>query len=391
MNNMRSAELFAGCGGLAYGTAEAGFKHALVLEIDRHACATIEMNAIEGTKHFRHWPVLGVDVRSVDFSTLGKDIDLLSGGPPCQPFSTGGRHKGPEDQRNMWPEAIRALKELRPKAFLFENVRGLLRPAFTDYLEFIQLSLSWPELYVPNQKWETQLKKMRALKKRGVTPAYRVIVQAVNAADYGAAQKRHRAIIWGVRADIADRIEPLAPTHSREALIWSQRVTGEYWKRYGVANKGRTSISESDKRILKKLLEGGTVPAQQPWITVRDVISDLPRPTIHAEPIRNHRLRPGARIYAGHTGSSLDEPAKALKAGCHGVPGGENALVDNKGRVRYFTVREMIRLQGLPDNFFLDTTWASATKQLGNAVPVQMARSFARHIRTYLPKRDRSQ
>ena len=85
----------------------------------------------------------------------------------------------------------------------------------------------------------------------------------------------------------------------------------------------------------------------------------------------------------------MDEPAKALKAGCHGVPGGENALVDERGRVRYFTVREMIRLQGLPDNFFLDTNWASSTKQLGNAVPVQMARAFARHIRTYLPKQGR--
>ena len=141
---MKSSELFAGCGGLAYGTAEAGFEHALVAEIDRSACATLLFNAEKGVRHFRDWPVVAADVRSVDFKQMGS-LDLLSGGPPCQPFSIGGSHKGPSDYRNMWPEALRAVKEARPRAFLFENVRGLLRPAFASYLEFLQLSLAYPD------------------------------------------------------------------------------------------------------------------------------------------------------------------------------------------------------------------------------------------------------
>lgn len=387
---MRSVELFSGCGGLAFGTAEAGFRHALVLEIDKHACSTIELNAREGTKHFGEWPVLGVDVRSIDFSALGEEIDLVSGGPPCQPFSMGGKHKGPDDQRNMWPEAVRAVKELRPKAFLFENVRGLLRPAFSEYLEFLRLSLSWPEQYMPGEPWEKQLKKLRAFRKTGAEPTYRIIVQAVNAADYGAPQKRHRAIVWGVRADLTPEIHPLTPTHSREALVWSQRVSGEYWGRHGISRRSRTPLSDSDRRIYEKLVSEGKKPVELPWTTIRDAFGGLPQPSVAKESIRNHRLHPGARVYPGHTGSSLDEPAKALKAGCHGVPGGENVLVSPNGKVRYFTVREMIRLQGLPDTFVLDGTWMSATKQLGNAVPVQMARAFSQHVKKYLPPVSRS-
>lgn len=382
---MRSIELFAGCGGLAYGTAEAGFRHALVVEFDKNACDTIEANATRGTEHFNKWPILGVDVRTLDFTTLEKPVDLLSGGPPCQPFSTGGKHKGPDDIRNMWPESIRAVKELKPKAFLFENVRGLLRPAFGDYLDFLRLSLSWPEQYVSGQEWGKQLKKLRAFQKKGNAATYHVLVQAVNAADYGAAQKRHRAIVWGVRADLVSGITPLAPTHSREALIWSQRVTGEYWERHGISHRGRPVISDADQRILDKLISDGIVPTEMPWVTARDVIGDLPEPSAHREFVRNHRLHPGARVYVGHTGSSMDEPAKALKAGCHGVPGGENVLARPNGKVRYFTVREMIRLQGLPDTFSLDGTWASATKQLGNAVPVQIGHAFGSHVRKYIP------
>ena len=386
---MRSAELFAGLGGLAYGTSEAGFKHTLVLEIDQNACNTIALNAAKGTRHYRHWPVLGADVRSIDFKKMGRDLDLLSGGPPCQPFSMDGQHKGPTDERNMWPEAIRALKELRPKAFLFENVRGLLRPAFGDYLEFLELCLAYPSRYDPQRAWKAQLKTMRGFRAKGLNPSYRVIVQAVNAADYGAAQKRHRAIIWGIRSDIASSVEPLKPTHSRNALIWSQRVDGDYWVRHKIPAGLRSELTTADARILQRLLADGKKPIEKPWVTVRDSVGDLPRPVEHFESVRNHRLHPGARTYAGHTGSLMDEPAKALKAGCHGVPGGENALVQESGEVRYFTVREMIRLQGLPDNFFLDATWASATKQLGNAVPVQMAQAFARHIRGYLAQSPR--
>ena len=98
----------------------------------------------------------------------------------------------------------------------------------------------------------------------------------------------------------------------------------------------------------------------------------------------NHRFQAGARAYPGHTGSPLDEPAKTLKAGVHGVPGGENMLSDAEGHVRYFTVRESARLQTFPDDFVFHGAWSEAMRQLGNAVPVNLAVVLALEVRAKL-------
>lgn len=380
---MRSLEIFSGCGGLAFGVAEAGFDHVMVIENDKNACATLAFNKEGGVLHFADWNISASDAQEVDFTRAGS-VDLVSGGPPCQPFSIGGKHKGPTDKRNMWPEAIRAVRELSPKGFLFENVRGLLRPAFADYLEFIQLQLSWPDLQSSSGGWKSHLKFLRAHKATGAKPAYRVVVRGINAADYGAPQKRYRAIIMGIRSDIADDVIFPAPTHSREALIWSQRVTGDYWERHGISKRSRPQITDSDQRILDTLLSSKIAPAEKPWVTVRDAIGDLSKPSVKKEPVAGHLLHPGARIYVGHTGSLWDEPAKALKAGSHGVPGGENVIVEKNGEVRYFTIREMIRLQGLPDSFAIKESWVNAIKQLGNAVPVQVGKIFGDSLRSQI-------
>src|SRR5438067_2326955 len=126
---MRSVELFAGCGGLALGLARAGFKHDIVIEQDAESVTTLSENKKRCVAHVRDWQIAQHDTRDLDFREL-RGVDLLSGGPPCQPFSIGGLHLGPRDERNMWPEAVRIIRELRPKAFLFENVRGLFRPGF---------------------------------------------------------------------------------------------------------------------------------------------------------------------------------------------------------------------------------------------------------------------
>jgi DNA (cytosine-5)-methyltransferase 1 len=118
-----------------------------------------------------------------------------------------------------------------------------------------------------------------------------------------------------------------------------------------------------------------------PWLTVRDAISDLPDPErFPRNAIANHAVNPGARSYPGHTGSPLDEPAKTLKAGDHGVPGGENMLARADGTVRYFTVREAARLQTFPDDYILRGPWTEAMRQLGNAVPVRLAETVARSV-----------
>jgi DNA (cytosine-5)-methyltransferase 1 len=371
---MRSVELFAGCGGLALGIARAGFKHDIVIESDHDSVSTLKSNKKRNVRHVRDWNIEQFDTRDLDFRSL-RGVDLLSGGPPCQPFSIGGLHLGPRDPRNMWPEAIRIIAELRPKAFMLENVRGLFRPAFKPYLEYITLQLTYPHIaQKTDETWREHFRRLRQHDAGRGKPAYRVLSRAINAADYGAAQKRHRAIFIGLATRYGEEWSFPEATHSQEALAWSKHVERDYWEWHGVRPINDPS-SESEAQALNRARSLGKKPRRKPWVTVRDVIADLPIPT-KREKISGHWQHPGARAYANHTGSCMDEPAKALKAGDHGVPGGENMVADRRGNVRYFTIREMARLQGFPDNFDVEGSWKAATRQLGNAVPT----SIGEHI-----------
>jgi DNA (cytosine-5)-methyltransferase 1 len=385
---VRSVELFAGCGGLALGLARAGFAHDIVVERDNDSIATLTENKTRKIKHVRDWEISQEDTRDLDFSEQGR-VDLLSGGPPCQPFSIGGLHLGPNDPRNMWPEAIRAVREMRPKAFILENVRGLFRPAFASYLEYITLQLTYPNMPLRNgETWRRHLSRLRDHSENPRTKAaYRVLSKAINAANYGAAQKRHRAIFIGVAAKFGDDWSFPKPTHSQEALAWAKHVDGGYWHEHGIRRIALPS-SESEAQALQRVKDSKTELKEKPWVTVRDVIADLPIAS-KREHVEGHWQHPGARAYEQHTGSCLDEPAKALKAGDHGVPGGENMLVSKNGTVRYFTVREMARLQGFPDNFYISGSWKAATRQLGNAVPVTVGENIGRAVLKLLKKNKR--
>jgi DNA (cytosine-5)-methyltransferase 1 len=129
-------------------------------------------------------------------------------------------------------------------------------------------------------------------------------------------------------------------------------------------------------------------PETKPWLTVRDAISDLPDPEKRADVggFKNHRFQPGAKPYVGHTGSMIDEPAKTLKAGDHGVPGGENMLALPSGDVRYFTVRESARIQTFPDEYEFEGAWSECMRQLGNAVPVTLAHVVAESVKKRLER-----
>jgi site-specific DNA-cytosine methylase len=124
---LRCVELFAGAGGLALAASNAGFQHDAVLEYNHHACETIRFNQRLGFELVRHWPLIEGDVHNQDFSNWRGRADLVSGGPPCQPFSIGGKHRAMDDRRNPFPEAARVVREVQPRAFVFENVKGLTR------------------------------------------------------------------------------------------------------------------------------------------------------------------------------------------------------------------------------------------------------------------------
>lgn len=341
-------------------------------EWNEDAVATVLHNKRRGIRHVKNWPIERADVQQVDWRRFLGQLDLVAGGPPCQPFSIGGKHKGEDDARDMWPQAIRAVRETRPSAFLFENVRGITRPTFAHYLRWIVAHLHHPE--AARNNGESHSEHTERLESMRRAPTYEVMVVQVNAADYGAPQKRHRVIIAGVRSDLGVEMNHLTPTHSRERLLWEQWVTGEYWARHGMARPSDDRIAPGDMPLVRRLRLLEEAPRGLAWVTVRDALSGLGEPN----GIANHTFQDGAKVYPGHTGCPLDQPAKALKAGDHGVPGGENMMVRDDGSVRYFTLRESARLQGLPDTYHFPRTWTESMRQLGNAVPSQLAEAVGR-------------
>lgn len=358
------AELFAGCGGLATGLQLAGFEHSCMVESNSVACETLRRYFTQSQSGSRPI-VLEQDVRTIQWDD-SSEVALLAGGPPCQPFSVAGIAEGKRDSRDMWPEAVRAVQELRPRAFLFENVRGLLRPSFAGYLDSIVNRLAY------------------AGQRRGKNaPLYNVAVVSVDAADYGVPQRRHRVFVGGVRADCGALRPFPAPTHSLGRLVWEKWISGAYWRRHSISGLDSHMLSQVEQSMLRKLRESQLEPQEVAWRTCRDAFTGLGAP-MHGSNPTGHELRSGARQYSGHAGSPIDLPAKALKAGAHGVPGGENMLLGTDGSVRYFTVREAARLQGMPDSLMPSGSWSEAMRQLGNAVPVQLAEVAGRWIRTCL-------
>lgn len=379
---MKSIELFAGAGGLGMGLHKAGFHPVQVVERDPYCCDTIRENKARAGSLVADWTLEQGDVRAVDFSVHAGKLDLVSGGPPCQPFSMGGKHKAYDDARDMFPEAIRAVREARPKAFAFENVKGLTRASFQNYFEYIQLQMRHPEVTARvDEDWKDHYARLEQHHTSGSRAGlnYRLVTRLLNAANHGVPQKRERVLFVGFRDDLDLEWSFPVETHSAEALLWDQYRDGSYWDRHKVSSKDRPTNDLLRKRAER--LEAR--PATAAWQTVRDAIADLPdveRPASTDESFSNHRFQPGARSYPGHTGSPLDEPAKTLKAGVHGVPGGENMLLKPTGEVRYFTVRESARLQTFPDDYVFHGSWSETMRQLGNAVPVRLAEMVGKDV-----------
>ena len=169
-NSMSCLELCAGAGGQALGLEEAGFEHAGLVEIDKNCCATLRANR-------PHWNVIEQDLRTFD-GTPYRGVGLVAGGLPCPPFSVAGKQLGRNDERNLFPDAIRIIEESRPRAVMIENVRGLLDAVFDDYRNHVG----------------------RQLDKLGYYPEWRLC----NAADFGVPQLRPRVLFVAIRKNLVD-------------------------------------------------------------------------------------------------------------------------------------------------------------------------------------------
>jgi DNA (cytosine-5)-methyltransferase 1 len=371
-STVKSFELFTGAGGLALGTHAVGFEHLGLVEWNADACKTLNANVSEHTvPGIDRWRVHHADIRKFDFSVYKQEtVDLVAGGVPCQPFSIGGKHQGMDDERDMFPQFVRAVRTLQPRAFIIENVKGLMRRQFQNYFQYIILQLSFPEvLPKKGEDWVKHLERLERHKTKGTEKGlrYNVIHRLLNAADYGVPQRRERVFIVGFRHDTGLEFHFPEATHSRAALEQSM-LSGAYWARH--------KILARDSFTSKAVADG-----LKPWATIRDAIKGLAEPRA-GDPLAapDHRLNPGARSYPGHTGSDVDLPSKTLKAGVHGVPGGENMIAFPDGTVRYLTVREAARVQSFPDAWYFAGAWSEAMRQLGNAVPLKLAEVVAQSV-----------
>ena len=324
---MQMIELFSGCGGLAKGMEKAGFSHLAFVEINHFACESLRRNFAPKLVH-------ETDIRTFDFSQIGS-VDAIAGGPPCQPFSLGGLAKAYDDHRDMFPEATRAISELHPRGFVFENVKGLLRKSFSEYFQYIVLRLTFPTFAKQeNEHWTDHLLRLQSLSYHNYNGLkYSVQYKLLNAADYSVPQVRERVFIVGIREDVP--------------AVWR-------WP----------------KPILTKTN----------WLTIQEALKEIPDPLDSHNKIPDHLYIGGARQYPGHTGSPVNLPSKTIKAGAHGVPGGENMIRFGDGTVRYLTVYEAKFLQTFPKDYTIVGPWGEAMRQIGNAVPVKLAEIIGRQL-----------
>lgn len=369
---MLDIELFAGGGGMAVGLKAAGFFPAALYERDERSCETLRHNlttaepTLIGTINEER-------IEKFEWGSTNEEVRLLAAGTPCQPFSLGGSHKAHNDSRNLFPELLRVARMTRPRAVLIENVRGLIRPSFRPYFEYVLRQLECPSI-MPRleERWfdhDTRIREYQV--SLGYEPEYRVEFHSLDAADFGVPQRRFRVFIVAIRREFGAFDFP-KPTHSRHALIASKQV-GDYWELHEVP-KCQREPTETIPTM------NGTSP-MLPWVTVRHALRGLPKPSkAETGAWMNHWVIDGARTYDGHSGSSLDAPSKTIKAGVHGVPGGENTLTDTSGKFRYYTLREAARLQTFPDAHFFTGARIHVTRQIGNAVPCVLATTLGRAL-----------
>lgn len=322
----RGIELFAGCGGLAIGLEKSGFKEILLNECDKDSCATLKLNRPD-------WNVMECDVAQVDFTKYSGQVDLISGGFPCQAFSYAGKRLGFGDIRGtLFQQFARAIHEAKPRVFLGENVRGLLTHDDGNTLKTI----------------------INTLENEG----YKIIPPKVlKALNFNVPQKRERLFIVGIRNDIAPIAEWKWPEPSTHIFTMRDAL------KKGALYSCDCPLSEGQRYPEKKCRVLDMVPPGGYW-------RDLPK---HVQ-----KEYMGASYYSGggKTGMarrlSWDEPCLTLTC----APAQKQTERCHPDKTRPLTVREYARIQTFPDEWKFCGSVSSQYKQIGNAVPVNLAHAI---------------
>jgi DNA (cytosine-5)-methyltransferase 1 len=325
---MKSIELFAGAGGLALGLEKAGFKTQLLVENDKWACKTLQENKSE-------WNVINKNISLVDFTAYRDKIDLLSGGFPCQAFSHAGKRLGFEDIRGtLFFEMARAIKEINPKMIMAENVKG----------------------FSTHDKGKTLKVVLSVFDELG----YKMHHKLINSWDQNVPQKRERYIMIGLRKDLEEITSFNYPENLLDKPILRDVLIN-------VPKSNDPTYSVTKLKYFNLIPEGGN------WKSLK---SDL-----QIEYMGNAYYSGGGktgflkRLHMDHPSMTiLTSPAQKQTERCH------------PKKVRPLTIRESARIQTFPDSWEFIGSTSNQYKQIGNAVPVNLAFNIGKELIKTLEK-----
>ncbi len=336
-NKYTSIELFAGAGGMAIGLENSGIEHIMLNEINKHACETLRINR-------KKWKVVEDDIVNIDFSEYKGKVDVVTGGFPCQAFSSAGKKLGFEDTRGtLFFEFARCINEVKPKIFVGENVKGLLNHDKGKTIEVIKQSI----------------------KDIGYTLIEPTILKAMY---YKVPQKRERLILVGVRNDLAEHIDKFTfPEKYPKVLTVSDAFNkGELYSKKVPISEG-VEYPKRKKEIMALVPEGGY------W---KDLPDDLQREYMGGSYF----------LGGGKTGLArrLSMTAPALTIVCS--PAMKQTERCHPIETRPLTVRESARIQTFPDDWKFSGAKGEQYKQIGNAVPVNLAYAIGLSVVDFLNK-----
>jgi len=323
-------ELFAGAGGLAIGMEQAGFDSVLLNEIDKNACATLKKNR-------PNWNVVEGDISEIDFSKFRNKVDILSGGFPCQAFSYAGNKLGFDDARGtLFFEYARAVKEINPKVIVAENVRGLLKHDNGKTLQTIKNIID---------ELGYDLIDPRVLK----------------AVFYRVPQKRERLLLIAIKRDLSTHVEFKWPSPYKRIMTMRDALKkGDLYNTDVPCSDGQ-KYPERKTEILSRVPEGGY------W---RDLPDELQR----------EYMKKSYFLGGGKTGMARrlawDEPSLTLTC----APAQKQTERCHPSETRPLTIREYARIQTFPDDWKFCGSNSSQYKQIGNAVPVNLAYAVGRSL-----------